>query len=265
MDPVALALVVAAAILHATWNRLLHETTDRVAAMAMAGFIGGAMLLPAAVIAPPTKVLALIGLSALVEAAYALCLSAAYRRGALSLAYPIGRGVAPLLVTLGGWLVLSQRPTPATVTAAGALVAGLILITTTGRRPADRAAVFFAVLTGISIATYSLIDARAVRQASPAAYLGLVLLVEGFVLAACLKGSWSRLRRAARPGLGIAIGAIAAYLLVLLAFQRGAAGRVATVRETSVLVGLLLAREKVARRAWFGATLVVAGAILAAV
>ena len=96
MDPVALALVVAAAILHATWNRLLHETDDRVAAMAMAGLIGGVVLLPATLLAPPTKVLALIVLSALVEAAYALCLSAAYRRGALSLAYPIGRGVAPL-------------------------------------------------------------------------------------------------------------------------------------------------------------------------
>lgn len=73
MDTFSLALVLAAAVFHATWNRLLHETSDRVATMAVASLIGGALLLPAAVAAPPSRVLPLIVLSALVEAAYALC------------------------------------------------------------------------------------------------------------------------------------------------------------------------------------------------
>ncbi len=37
------------------------------------------------------------------------------------MAYPIGRGVAPLLVTLGGWTLLTQRPSPLAVGAAMSL------------------------------------------------------------------------------------------------------------------------------------------------
>lgn len=71
---------------------------------------------------------AAVGLSALATTAYALCLAAAYQRGALSLTYPIGRGTAPLLVTLGGWLLLGQAVAPATLLGAAALMAGLALV-----------------------------------------------------------------------------------------------------------------------------------------
>ncbi len=264
MDSIALTLVLTAALFHAGWNRLLHDTPDRLAAMAIAGLISGVLLLPATLASPPGRVLLLIVLSALAEVAYVVCLSAAYERGALSLTYPIGRGTAPLLVTLGGWVVLAQRPSPQALLAAGALVAGLVLVATARTHTADRAAVVFAVLVGVTIASYSLIDARAVRQVSPAGYLGLVLLLEGMLLTLWIRAPWARLRPALGPGVGIAIGTVAAYLLVLFAFQHAGAGRVATLREVSVLIGLLLAREQVGWRTWAGATLVVGGAVLAA-
>lgn len=167
-------------------------------------------------------------------------------------------------MTLGGWLVLAQQPTPVAVAAASMLVAGLVLVATARQRTADHAAAIgFATLTGVAIATYSLIDARAVHQVSPAGYLGLVLALEGLLLVLWMRGAWSRLRRAARPGIGVAVGTVVAYLLVLLAFQRTGTGRVATLREVSVLVGLLLAREQVGWRVWIGAALVVSGAVAA--
>src|SRR5512146_1811091 len=103
--PLALALVLLAACFHAGWNLVLHETSDRVAAMAVAGLIAGLALLPFTIAAPPWQVWPLIVLSGIAEAAYALLLSAAYQRGALAVAYPIGRGTAPVLVTLGAWLI----------------------------------------------------------------------------------------------------------------------------------------------------------------
>ncbi len=119
MDLLALALVLAAAVTHAVWNRALHDTSDRTATLAVAELAGGIILLPASLSEPPLRVLPLVGLSTLAEVAYALCLSAAYQRGALSLTYPVGRGTAPLLVTLGGWLALAEPPTLATVAGAG--------------------------------------------------------------------------------------------------------------------------------------------------
>jgi drug/metabolite transporter (DMT)-like permease len=182
--------------------------------------------------------------------------------------FPPSLLVAALTVTgllLRGSLVLTQRPTPQTVAAALALVTGLVLVATAGQHKTQRAAIGFALLTGVCIAGYSLIDARAVRQASPAAYLGVVMALQGVFLLFLMRGDRRRLHRALRPGLLVAVGSTAAYLLVLFAFQRAPAGRVSTLREISVLIGLLIARERSGPSVWLGAALVVTGAVLAAV
>jgi drug/metabolite transporter (DMT)-like permease len=263
IEPVAIALVLVAAVVHAAWNRLLHAEADRVAAMAVAGLAVGVLLLPAMVLFPPWPVLPLVLASAAAHVAYALGLAAAYRRGALSVAYPIGRGVAPLLVTLGGWLLLAERPDPAALAGAVALAVGLTLIGVTGGRAGQMAAVGFALFTGVTIAIYSVVDAAAVRQVSPVGYLGAVLGIQGVVLTLLVRGNPVRLRSGFRTGLLIAIGAVGAYLLVLFAFQQAPAGRVSTLREASVLVGLVLSGERPSPAIWTGAVLVLAGAVLA--
>jgi drug/metabolite transporter (DMT)-like permease len=264
MPAAALALVLAAAVFHAGWNLTLHRVDDRVATMAVAGLVTGLALLPVALLFPPWAAAPQIALSALAETAYALCLSAAYQRGALALAYPIGRGTAPLLITLGGWLLLHERPGPMAVAGALALAAGLALVATAGRAAGQSSAIGFALLTGVTIASYSLIDAQAVRQVPPVGYLGIVMGLQGLLLTAWLRGDLARLHRALRPGLLVAVGTTISYLLVLLAFQQAAAGRVATLRELSVLLGLALTGGRHGWRIWLGAALVVAGAILTA-
>jgi drug/metabolite transporter (DMT)-like permease len=263
MSALAIALVLAAALFHAGWNLTLHRTEDRVATVAVNGVVAGLALLPAILLAPPWRVWPLIGLSALAETAYALSLSAAYQRGTLAIAYPLGRGTSPLLVTLGGWLLLSELPGPLAVVGAAALALGMALLALAGHRAGQGAAVGFALLTGAAIASYSVVDARAVREVSPVGYIGAVFLVQGVLLTALVRGDRRRLRRALPSGVQVAAGSTAAYLLVLLAFQRADAGRVSTLREVSVLIGILLAGEKPSPRVWLGSVLVVIGAVLA--
>jgi drug/metabolite transporter (DMT)-like permease len=141
---------------------------------------------------------------------------------------------------------------------------GLTVVAWRGSADERRAAVVFAVLTGACIAGYSLVDSQAVQHTPPAGYLGLVLAVQGIVLAAWLRPEKTRWRAVCQPAALIAVGSVAAYLLVLLAFQRASPGRVSTLRETSVLVGLLLARERPGRTVWLGGALVVLGAALVA-
>ena len=267
ISPLALALVLLAAGFHAAWNFRLHETSDRVATMAVAGLIAGAVLLPVTLALPPWRVLPLILLSALAETAYALFLSAAYQRGALAVAYPIGRGTAPLLVTLGGWLVLSQPPGVFPLVGACLLLTGLALIAFAGGRRGQATAVGFALLTGVAIASYSLIDARAVSTPTiaPPAYLGVVFGAQGLLLAVCLRFDWRRLQRAVRPGAQVAFGSVAGYILVLFAYQHAGAGRVATLREVSVLIGVFLSRGRRGWQIWLGASVVVLGMILTAI
>src|SRR5207247_7167966 len=64
----------------------------------------------------------------------------------------------------------------------------------------------FALMVGVAIASYSLIDARAVHQVSPVGYLGAVMALEGLLLVGWIRGNPVRLRRALRPGIWVEIG-----------------------------------------------------------
>ncbi len=99
-------LVLFAALLHASWNALLHGNRDRflsmtwmsIAIAAVATLIIPFTPLPAAAAWP------YIVASGLVHIGYNASLVRAYRRGDLAQAYPIARGSSPLLVTLGAAL-----------------------------------------------------------------------------------------------------------------------------------------------------------------
>jgi drug/metabolite transporter (DMT)-like permease len=264
MSSAALALVLTAAVLHAGWNLRLHGTDDRVASMAVAGLVAGAVLLPFTVAAPPTAVVGLVLLTGILESAYSLALAAAYARGDLSLTYPLGRGTAPLLATAGAWIVLSQRPTVVAVLGALLLGGGLGLLGLEAHRARALPGAGFAVLVGAVIASYSVVDARAVQEVSPVPYLGAAMLLQGVLTTAVTRFDAARLRAAIRPGALIGLGSLAAYLLVLFAFRLAPVGRVATLRETSVLLAILLSRERPGVATWAGAALCVVGAVLAA-
>ena len=264
MDPVALGLVLLSAFFSAAWNRVLHVAFDRVAVMGVSGVMIGLMLLPWTLASPPWAVIGLIVLSAAAEVAYSLTLSAAYARGALSLTYPLGRGAAPLLASLLGWIALGERPQGAALAGALMLGLGIALLSHAGWSSGRGSAVAFALLAGLAIAAYTVIDARAVRQVAPAAYLGPVLGLQGLAICAGMRWTGARLRASLRPSLIVAVSSVIAYLLILLAFRRTEVGRVATLREIAVLIGILMSGERPGAWIWAGAALCVAGAVLAA-
>lgn len=262
MSGTALALVLAAALLHAAWNRLLHGAADRLAVAALGAVAGSVLLAPAVVVFPPWRVWPLVIASGAAEALYFTFLSAAYQRGELSFTYPVARGMAPFLVTLGGAVLLGQPLTAARVAGSLALGCGLAVISHAGLRKGRGAAMAFAVLTGLSIAAYSVIDARSVRSVSPLGYLGAVTVVQAVILLVLARPGWQRLRSCARDGAGVGIGSLTAYLLVLLAYQRAPASPVATLRELSILFGILIARDRTGKAVWAGGALCVLGAAL---
>ena len=264
MSGLALVLVLAAAGFHAGWNRLLHGADDRLAAAAVGAVVGAVLLLPVTIAAPPAGVWPLALASGVAEATYFALLAAAYRRGELSYTYPVARGIAPFLITLGGAVVLGESLTAARIGGSLALGVGLGIISHAGLAKGRGAALMFAALTGITIAVYSVIDADAVRSANALGYLGVVTLVEAVILLGAVRLDWGRLRASARAGAGIGIGSLVAYLLVLLAYQRAPASPVATLRELSILLGILMARDKPGWRVWAGGTLCVLGAALTA-
>lgn len=264
MDAAAIVIVLAAAALHAGWNLRLHAVDDRVAAMATSGLVTGLALLPFILWRPPVDVWPSVLVSGVAETVYVLALAGAYARGDLAATYPVGRGTAPLLVTLAAWVVLSQPPRPTAIAGALCLATGLIVLAVRSSRARMLHATGLALVVGIAIATYSVADARAITSgAAPLAYLGATLGLQGLLTFGLLRGDLGRLRRSLRTGTVIAVGSAGAYGLVLVAFSLAPAGQVATLREVSVLLALLAAKGRPGRLGWLGAGLVVAGAVLA--
>lgn len=265
MPPAAVALVLAAAVLHALWNVGLHGADDRVAAMAMSGLVSGVVLLPFLVLDPPSGLWGLLLISGAAEAVYGLALTGAYRRGDLSVTYPVGRGSAPLMATIAAVAVVGQPASGRTIVAAALVATGLGLIAFRSHRHGTLAATGLALVVGVTIATYSVVDARAVRDgAAPLAYLAGTLGLEGVLMAAATRFDVARLRGSIRPAVAIAIGSVGAYAMVLFAFRLAPVGQVATLREISVVLAVLLARERPGRLGRLGIAAVVAGAGIAA-
>ena len=293
MDPLVFALIAGAAILHVAWNVLLKTAGDPLRAAAIGMASGAAIIVPAAAIGwlligrPPIpgEAVVLGTVSGVLEAAYFAFLAAAYRRGDLSVVYPIARGTAPLLAVAVGIGILGEQLGPAGFAGVGALLVGLLALQRPWRflRAAGRAdgdpAVAFAVATGVMIAAYSAVDRVGSRLVEPWLYAGMIWVSGTAFLWIWVWITGRSHRFAAGSGLldwrRAAIGGwitMAAYLLILFAFSVAPLTAVAPLRESAIVLasgwgtlrlGEGADRSEVIRR--IGAsTLVVVGAILLA-
>ena len=296
MDPLVFGLVAGAAVLHVAWNVLLKTAGDPLRPAAIGMTSAAAVIVPAAaigwfVIGRPSIPIEAIGLSivsGVLEAAYFGFLAAAYRRGDLSVVYPIARGTAPLLAVAVGIGILGERLGAPGIAGVGLLLLGLLILQRPWRvlRAANRAsgsgdaAVRFALATGVMIAAYSAVDRVGSRLVEPWFYAGLIW-------ASCMVFLWAYvwfrrvvLRAPAETGpfdrRRAAIGGwitLSAYLLILVAFSVAPLTAVAPLRESAIVLasgwgtmrlGEGRDRSETIRRIGASA-LVVGGAILLAI
>jgi drug/metabolite transporter (DMT)-like permease len=289
MIGVAIGLALVAAVLHGTWNVLVKVSGDPMTTFRRATFVAALATSPIAFAAwlitgRPGLSPAAAGfaaLSALLELAYLWLLSAAYRRGELSVVYPIARGSAPLLSVVAGLGLLGERLAPGQLAGVALLLIGILAVTlpqTSGRATVP------ALLTGVAIAAYSAVDRVGVRLSTPWLYgwLLIALLALGLVVSMWVGGRIARQRASARADTpnpappvtwrqAAVIGFImwGAYLLVLVALNIAPLSVVAPVRETAVVAvavwGIWKLRErKGARLKLFGACATLGGVALLA-
>ena len=114
MDPLVLALVLLAALLHAVWNSLVKTGGDQLVTAALMG-VGSALcglaLLPFAGL-PPAGAWFFIGLSVTLHTGYFSTLVLSYKYGDLSHVYPLARGAAPLWVAGFSYLFAGETLSP---------------------------------------------------------------------------------------------------------------------------------------------------------
>jgi drug/metabolite transporter (DMT)-like permease len=269
VTPVALALVLAAAFLHAFWNLVIARSPDTQGTTALALAVGVVAALPFALLRWDVRPEAWpwIGASSALELAYFWLLTKAYGRAELSLVYPIARGMAPVIVLIVSVLLLGVGSS--LFQAAGvALVATGVLLVRGLRGGARSADVGLALTIAATIAAYTLVDKQGVRFADPVTYVTLILVAPAIisVLAVEYRGRGRVLAAVTPIALVGGIASIAAYGLVLAALTIAPAASVAAIREVSIVIATALAavllHERVAPARWLGSVVVVAGIAL---
>jgi uncharacterized membrane protein len=290
VDPLIIGLVAISAVLHVAWNVRLKTAGDPLRAATVGMLAATAVIVPAGLVAwwvdgavrPPPEGVALGVLSGVVEGAYFVLLSAAYRRGDLSVVYPIARGTAPLLAVAIGVIVLGERLGVPGFIGVGLLFLGFLLLqrpwlALRGHRGIDPA-IAFALATGVAIATYSAIDRVGTRLIDPIPYAAILWATTSVVLVGWVRFVAGGEVFAAGPGerRRAAVGGwltLGAYLLILVALSVAPLSGVAPLRESatvlaaawgSVRLGEAVSRGDGVRR--IGASVaIVAGALLLAV
>ncbi len=284
VSPTAIALILVAAVAHATWNLFTKQASASgglsvVWLIALAATALYTPVVAVSLILNPPRLTALSWVfmagTGLLQVGYFLFLQSGYRHGDLSLVYPVGRGSGALLAALAGIALLGERPGPAGLVGLALVVLGVLALgTPAGPRPPGSArvprALVFALVTGAFIASYTLWDKYAV------AVLRVPPLLQGYaslpVMALVLAPFALRDRARAlqvwhgypRQIAGAAVLYPLAYILVLAAMSFTAVSAVAPAREVSVLAGVLLGRKMLGEGA-LGRRLAAAAAIAAGI
>lgn len=245
------SLVLAAAAMHATWNALIKTRSDRFASISLATLGASIVVLPILpfVDFPSIEVWIWIAASVIIHAGYRLFLVKTYDVGDFAQSYPLARGIAPLITTVGAIIFIGEVPEGLTVLGIVVLSFGALLMSLRGSSDLskfNRRAVGFALLTSMLIAGYTLTDGYGVRLAntasSYAAWLffcdGLCSIAIGFLyrgrgLLNVLASEWKT---------NLLTGGLLAgsYWIIMWAMTKAPIASIAALRETSILFAMLI-------------------------
>ena len=283
MTLLGLALVLAAACCHATWNFFVKSINGGPELVWLFSALSVVIYLPVTVFILLTdkpsfglwKSGFILG-SAVLHLGYFLLLQQGYRRGDLSLVYPTARATGPFLSTIFAVLFLGEAITAQIALGGIAIIVGVLALTggfTHGGQHFS-ASVLFGLGAGLLIGSYTVWDTYAVAVlVVPPLLLDYVSSVGRVFLLAPIalrrRESIERYWQNNRAGvIAIAVFNPLAYILVLYALTFTPVVYVAPIREVSVLMtvlmGGLLLREGDLRRRLGWAALILSGVILLA-
>ncbi len=255
MTLAALVLVLIAAFTHATWNFAAKRSagglpfvwvssTFALALYGVAGLVYWLWRQPVL----PDGIWWVVAGSGILKTIYALLLQRAYRHGDFSLVYPLTRGTAPLLATVGAIVFFGERPTPLALAGGGIIIAGVFLLTggpqmfKTGRAHL-RQGIFYGLACATCVGIYTVWDQRAVAHLKlpPILYDGGTQLVLFTILTPF---AWQRRDEVAAAwrdhrGKAAIVGLLSpvAYVLILYAMSFTPVSYVAPAREISIVIG----------------------------
>src|SRR5262249_8536230 len=276
VNAVFLAVLFAAAC-HAGWNALIKVGLDPLSTTALISLGAGVVALAFVPLVgvPAWAAWPWLIASVAVHLFYFASLIESYRTGDLGQVYPIARGSAPLMTAAVATIFVGERLNPVGWAGILVLAAGGLLLSARGGRelaPVDRRAIAFALFTALTVCGYSVVDGIGARLSGNANAYSLWLFVgiavvmlpyaiyrDGRDVIPVMQRFWVR---------GLAGGALQllSYGIAIWAMTVAPIAIVATLRETSVLFGAVIAvvvlKEPLRAARIVAACLIVCGLIM---
>ncbi len=254
MPLAAVWLLVVSGVFHAIWNLLVKRAAEPSAFFAGAIAFAVALYTPVFVIvvaprlpAPTFSALAAVLFTGLAEGVYFVLLTLAYRRGDLSLVYPISRGTAPLFIVAGGVTLLAERIPAVGYAGIGLVVAGVVAVAWPGRGVrVSVPTVVLSALTGATIAAHHLGYKWLFRYYPPYAAIYMAWLVAAVVLTTyvLISGKATAGTRYVHDHLVAVVAAgvlsMGGFLLVLLALDMTLVSYIGAARNVGTVLSVLL-------------------------
>lgn len=252
METFVFLAVLFAAACHAGWNALIKVGLDPLSTTTLISVGSGIVALAFSpfVGAPAWAAWPWLVASVVIHLVYFASLIESYRTGDLGQVYPIARGSAPLMTAAVTTALVGEKLGALGWTGIFVLVAGVLLLSARGGRQLaeiDRRAIGFALFTALTICAYSVVDGIGARlSANPNAYsvwlfIGIAIVMVPYALyrdgrdvIPAMQRFWLR---------GFAGGAlqVLSYGIAIWAMTAAPIAIVATLRETSVLFGAVIA------------------------
>lgn len=265
-------LMLISAIVHAVIGVVLKKSKDKLAFRAVLAVTSALIVLPLAFFVPMPQAgiwTYLIG-GAILHFIYQLSQISAFERGDMSLVYPIMRGTAPALAGVAAFFFLKEKLLPHEVIGLAIAVISLIWFGYSGKAAASdikgrNVAVGFALLCGVMIALYSVVDGAGMRMSRATSGQVWGYMVWFFLLDCVLITPLALYRRRGklravitkefRWGTLAGISSLITFGLALYAFSLAPIAQMSAMRETSVVFGavfaaLILKEPFGARRIW---------------
>lgn len=250
MSLAVMIVVLSAALLHAFWNFLVKSTEDKylgVSAVVLGHTPFALAALSFGPLPSPESLPYIFGGAAL-HTGYQLFLLASYRVGDLSQVYPLARGSAPLMVAGVSAALLGSHLSWLELTAVIIIGTGIMSLALVRRSDGLRngRAASLALITGVFIASYSLVDGLGAREAGTSlGFYACLSTVNAVMYAAAM--------RISRPGVVRKVlfqdwrfalcgggASFSAYAMVTWAFTVAPIPLVTALRETSIVFALLM-------------------------
>jgi len=262
-------MIVVSGAAHAVVNAIFKSGGDKMSSRALIDGFSAVLIAPAAVfVALPHGAWGWLAASGATHVVYLFALIKAFEGADMMVAYPVFRGIAPALAAVVA-VAIFREPINLAVAAGVALVSAGVLVTALGRHM-DRRTLAWSLLTGGTIALYTVLDAQGVRAAPSApSYIAWSFIIDGGLIGGAF-ALWrgpvfiAAARAQWKPGLIAGACSILTYGLALWAFRLGATPRLAALRETSIVFGVMIAivflKERATLPRLAGVVVIAAGA-----